>query len=882
MLIRGEPGIGKSALLQYARQLAEGITVLSATAAEAEADMAYAALQNLLQPVIGRLGRVPKVQQQALYQALGLADGEAPDRFLVSLATLSLLSEVAIEEPVLCILDDAHWADRATLDVLAFTARRVSAEPLAILIAMRPEEGEAIEPVGMQEMTLSGLRPEAAAAFLDELWGDQLAQAVRARLVQLTTGNPLALIELPRTLTKEQLAGREPLFEPVPMTGRLEAIFEKAIQKLGTEQRRLVVLCAAEGSGSLAIIARAAEVLGVDDPIQKLGQIRKLLEVGDLWVAFRHPLMRSTAYQTASASDRQLSHLALADALDGDPSNADRKAWHRAHAVIGTSNEIATELEATADRALRRSGHAAAPAALERAAELSTSDVAKARRLVAAADAAWRGGDGTRARGLLARSQDLDASEIDTRLQSGLLRGLMALRSAAPADAVAMLLGSANEALGVRPELAFAALCAASEAAFRALDTHAHREIVRLMSMLPPSDDPARSLLQGLHQSVNRMALGEEPKPNLDGFALVEQLDDPYLLGRAGGLAFGVGEYALARRLRSKAVARARALGAAGELAWALRGLALDELTRGRYAWADAYASEGIHLSLETGQPSLSCEHKAILAEVAALRGKEEVARQLIDGVLDEATSCGLLSTSILVRRSLIELAMAAGNVDEALQRLQLLGKVPGAAAFAFYCIPDLVEASVRAGHAESCGDSVARYVSWAQISGAREAMALAMRVRALVAIDGEAENLYWKALELHSGTERPMETARTALLFGEHLRRERRRADAREPLRMALETFEALGSTIWASRARNELRATGETARKRRSSTLECLTPQELQVVKLVSEGATNREAAAQLFISPRTVDHHLRGVFRKLGVKSRAQLVRLAVASQ
>jgi DNA-binding NarL/FixJ family response regulator len=395
------------------------------------------------------------------------------------------------------------------------------------------------------------------------------------------------------------------------------------------------------------------------------------------------------------------------------------------------------------------------------------------------------------------------------------------------------------------------------------------------------SDRLGHSLLVRLYMSVNPITWGEEPTPLREDLGRIEELDDPDLLGRAGGMAFGLGAYAVAHRLRVKSVARARVLGAAGTLAWALRSLALDEVSRNRYVWAEACAAEGDRLALETGQPNLACQHRAILAEVAALRGKEQEARGLTEEVLNEATGRGLHGTVAMVRRVLGQLALARGDPEEALEHLKALWSGPtGQRGIAVATIPDLVEAAVRAGRPELGREHLAALVSWAEASASAEARALAARARAILSSGDEADELYRSALELHSATDRPLDMARTALLFGEHLRRERRRVDAREQLRAALDTFDSLGAVLWAARARSELRATGETARKRDPSTLDLLTQQELQVVRLVSQGTTNREAAAQLFISPRTVDHHLRSVFRKLGIRSRAELVRMVVA--
>jgi DNA-binding CsgD family transcriptional regulator len=797
------------------------------------------------------------------------------------LATLTLISEVATEGPILCVVDDAQWADRPSMEAIAFLARRLESDPIALMAATLADEAQELHATGMEQLTLSGLAPDAAAALLSEQWGPEIAASVRDTLVQATGGNPLALTELPRALTRDQLTGRQALPEPLPIAGGLERVFLERVRLQKAGLRTLALLCAVEGSGSLATIARAAEGLGIDDPVAKLTELTDLLRIDDDSIVFRHPLVRSAVHQASGPAERRAAHLALASALAADEGEADRRAWHRARAVGGPDEEVAEELERSAERALLRSGHAAAALALERAAQLSRSDEGRARRLVAAADAAWRGGDALRTRTFLERAERLGSTEAELRLKAQYLRGLIELRSGVPADAVVILLSGAAQAVEVDADLSFQMLSSAGEAAFQAGDPDAPREINRLMSRLPANDRPGHSVLVRLYQSVNPITWGEGPAPLREDFARIEELDDPDLLSRAGGMAFGLGEYALARRLRTKAVARARVLGAAGTLVWALRSLALDEVSRNRYVWAEACAAEGHRLALETGQPNLACQHEAILAEVAALRGTEQQARSLIEEVLTEATGRGLHGTAAMVRRVLGQLALARGDPQDAIEHLEALWTGPtGQRGIAFATIPDLVEAAVRAGRPELGVEHLAAFVAWAEASGSNDASALASRSRALLAAGEEADGLYRSALSLHPATERPLDAARTALLYGEHLRRERRRVDAREQLRTAMSSFDSLGAVHWAARARSELRATGETARKRDPSTLELLTQQELQVVRLVSQGATNREAAAQLFISPRTVDHHLRSVFRKLEVRSRAELVRTALA--
>jgi DNA-binding CsgD family transcriptional regulator len=881
LLLRGEPGIGKSALLRYAGEHAADLCVLQAAGAVAESDLAYAAIHQLLGPLLPRAGGLPEPQAAALRIALGLQAGpDAPDPFLVSLAVLTLLSDAG--RPVLCLVDDVQWMDGPSVGVLAFVIRRLRQEPVVVLAAARPDPGRAdshrrtgsdLARAGLPERILGGLGPGEASGLLTELCGATLPPAVRESLLAAAEGNPLALIELPGTLSPAQLAGTEPLPEPLPLAGELERVFAARVSQLEPGQRTLALLSAC--SGRLPAITAAAAALGLG--VDGLDRLHGLVRITDSAVVFTHPLIRSAAYYQASPAERRAAHAALADREE-----ADRRAWHLARAASGPDERAAAELERSAARTLRRSGYGAAAAAFERAAELSPADADQARRLAAAADAAWHGADTARVRALLEAAEQLPLPEPAVRLRLQHIRGLIELRSGVPADGLAILLPAAAEAVKTDPHLAVAMLAEAGECAFQAGDEGAALEIAALLAALPGGGDPRDALVAGLYRSVGPVPRGEAPGPTGPDLGALTELDDPDLLARAGGMLHGLGQHALARRLRVKAVARARALGAAGTLAWALRSLALDEIDYGRFAWAGAYAAEGLQLAIEAGQPNLACQHRAFLAEIAAARGPEDEARRLGDEVLAEATGRGLRGTVALARRALVQLALATGRPDEALVQLEAMWTLGAVVhrGLAQASVPDLVEAAVRAGRPELGAERLPGYLSWAQAAGSAEAGALAARSRALLAGPEEADALFEESLRLHAATDRPMQQARTALLYGEQLRRHRRRVDARGYLNLAADVFGRLGACRWAQRARDELRATGETVRRTDDvgPAIDRLTHQELQVARAVSQGLTNREAAAQLFISPRTVDHHLRSIYRKFGITSRAELVLLA----
>jgi DNA-binding CsgD family transcriptional regulator len=881
LLLQGEPGIGKSALLADAREQAGDMCVLQATCVESEANLAYATLHQLLRPVQHRVRALPAPQRQALAVVLGLDLGGPPDRFLISLAVLTLLSELASQQPTLCIVDDAQWSDEPSLEIIRFVLRRLNAEPIAALAAVRVGERRDLLAAGMTSLDLSRLERDDAIAVLDAHWGDALAPLVRHALVAASGGNPLALIELPRSLTVDQRAGLAPLPEPLPLAGQLEDVFVGAIDRLEPELRTVAMICAVAGRASLATIDSAAASLGVRTKLLELPGLEQVLCIDNQVVDFAHPLMRSAAYQQASLDARRAAHLALADVLDGAVDQGDRRAWHRAAAALGPDEEIASELERAADRTLQRSGYAAAAGALERAAELSPSVSDRVRRVVAAAEAAWHSGDPVRAQSLVQRAEPLDRQGASVRLRARYVQGSIELRSGVPADGLTILLDAVGASGAADPGLATRVLAVAGEASFQAGESAS--SVGELLSALPETNDPGQRLLASGYRAIEPTATHHDLASFHDALSAADQPTDPDVLARVAGLAFAVGDFATARRLWTGVASRARALGAAGSLASALRPVALDETNRGRYAWAESLAAEGRALALETGQPNLAWQHASLLAELAGIRGREEEARELADEVIREASARGLHGTVALVRRALGQLCLAVGRPEEAIGHLEALWRLNASShrAIALGVIPDLVEAAVRAGRTELAELWLRRLLRIDE-GTFPEARALVLRSRALLGSGSDADQDFRQALRMHTAIDRPLDQARTALLFGEYLRRERRRVEAREPLRTALETFDRLGAVLWAERARSELRATGETARKREPSTLEQLTRQELQVLRAVGQGGTNREVAAQLFISPRTVDHHLRSIFQKLGISSRSELIRMALAGE
>lgn len=877
LVITGEPGIGKSALLAHGASLAPDMRVLRAAGVEAESTLAHACLHQLLAPVIDRVGGLIEAQAQALRVALGLQAGSAADRITVAAAVLTLVSDLAGERPVLCLIDDAHWADPASLQALGFAARRLDAEPVVMLLAARDGEGQDLHALGLPRLPLVGLPPAAAAELLE---GRRvLAPRVRDALVQACAGNPLALLEVPGALTEEQLAGQEPLPDLVPLPVELEQVFLERLQREPPAVRSLLLVAAAEGSGDLGTVRATGARLDLDPSALESPDVGGLLEIEGSTFRFRHPLAAAAVYNAADSAQRRRVHGALAEVLRDDLARAERRAWHLSRAAAGPDEAVARELDEAARCTLARSGPIVAASVFERAADLSPSEPERARRLLGAAGAAWAGGDAARARSLLARIERLGTTPV--RIQGQYLRGLIELRSGVPRDALTLLLPAVREAVGERPEAAAGMLMAISEASFQAGLSEVTDEVVGLASRLAARGDGVDGLLA-------RLVLAAASRPQTGGRAVepgdldgLEAVDDPELLVRAAGQVVALGERELARRLWVKAVARARALGSAGTLAWALQYVTLDELRRGRYAAAEAAADEGRDLAFETGQPNVACHHQAALVEIAALRGRDDQAQRLAGETLAHATAQYLTGAALITRRALAELALARGAAERAVEHLEAIREMSlaGHRGMAFYALDDMAEAAVRAGR-DDWRASLGPAAKLAEAVSSPEAEAAAARTRGLLTSGDEATPHYLQAIRLYRAAGIPLEEARSELLFGEFLRRERRRVDSRAHLRTAIDIFERLGTPLWAERARTELRATGETARKRDPSTFDQLTPHELRVVQAVAQGLSNREIGSRLFISPRTVDYHMRNVFQKLAISSRAELMRLALS--
>jgi DNA-binding CsgD family transcriptional regulator/tetratricopeptide (TPR) repeat protein len=879
LVLRGEAGIGKSALLRYAAEQADGTRVLRGTGVESESEYPFASLHHLLRPVQHHLDAVPERQRGALRAAFGLADPGGDDRFLICLGVLSLLADVAEQRPLICLIDDAQWLDGPSADALTFAGRRLDAEGIVLLFAARDDERRTFVGAGLPELRLAGLDAAAAQAVLSE--GLPVVPHVRDLLVAATAGNPLALRELPAALTVDQLAGRAPLPGRLPVGAAVERVFLAQVRRQPAPTQTLLLLVAAEDTGDLSTVLAAAQRLGVPAEALDAAETAGLVDVEAGSIAFRHPLVRSAVYRGATFLQRRAAGEALAAVLDGEQ-HSERRAWQLAATAVGPDDRLADELARIAEQARRRNGHAAAATAYERAAELTVAAEAGARRRHAAARAAWSAGQAERALGLLARAGD--ATDPHLRGEMAYLRGSIELACGTPLAAQTSLLAGVDLIADSDPPLAATMLAEVGRIAWLGGDLACIRDTGRRLAALPAPGGGAATVTAKLVIGLSRFLHGDQAgaaEMLRAVAATAEQIDDPTALTSAAGGALFVGDDARAATLYARSTARARADGAANALPWLLAPMASLEMWTGRYAAATANATEGLRLASETGQLNPAAHHHGVLAWIAAVQGREQDCREAATAALDRAIPYRLGPQAAIAGWALALLDLTLGRPAEAFQRLDALSRAgpgEGHQMVNVFAAADLVEAAARSAHSAEARTALARLEQWTAQSGVPWASALVERCHALLTDGDDAAERYERALARHTGGGRPFDTARTELAFGEMLRRRRRRSQARIHLRAAYETFERLGAGPWAAKARAELRATGETAHQRDAGTIDRLTPQELQIVRLVGDGGTNREVAAQLFLSPRTVDYHLHKIFTKLGMSSRAELVRLA----
>jgi DNA-binding CsgD family transcriptional regulator/tetratricopeptide (TPR) repeat protein len=867
LVLRGEPGVGKTALLEYVAGRASGCRVARATGVQSEMELTFAGLHQLLAPNLDLLERLPVPQRDALRTAFGVTPGSVPDRFFVGLAALSLLSDTAEERPLICLVDDAQWLDRASTQTLAFVARRLEAEPVGLLFAARaPSEDLA----GLAELVVGGLRADDAGALLDSALTGPLDARVRDRIVSETGGNPLALLELPRGVSPAELAGGFGLPGGMPLSGRIEESFRRRLETLPVQTRRLLQLAAADPVGEPLLVWRAAERLGIGTQAAMPAVAAGLIEFGSR-VSFRHPLVRSAAYRSASLQQRQEVHGALAETTDPE-ADPDRRAWHRAHAAPGPDEQVAEELARSAGRAQARGGLAAAAAFLEHAAMLTPEPVHRTQRLLTAARAKRDAGAPDAALGLLVA---VEAGPLDTLRTAEVehLRGQIALDQQRGGDAARLLLTAARRLEPLSADLA--------------RETYLEALVAAMAGQL----DSAGGVLEAA-QAARAAPAGPDPPRVvdvvLDAFALrftgsyaaaapaltraLELLVAPGVgtdevgrwlwltAGRAGAVvAAELWDAESWHALAARQVQYARDTGALVHLQNALNLLAITHLLAGELTTAARMIEEDHLIAEATGNPPIGYAETML----AAWRGLEAPASE-VGGLVNLATYANSVLYNGLGRYD-----AARDAARQAFERDQV--------GYGPLVVPELAEAASRTGDLVLVRAGLEWLCERTRVTGSEWALGVEARVRALLSEGDVADSFYRQSIERLGRTRVRVELARGHLLYGEWLRREHRRVDARAQLRTAHDMLATMGVEAFAERARRELLATGETVRKRTAEPSGELTAQEAQIARLARDGLSNPEIGNRMFISPRTVKYHLRKVFTKLDISSRNELDRV-----
>ncbi|MCW3025722.1 MAG: ATP-dependent transcriptional regulator, MalT-like, LuxR family [Solirubrobacterales bacterium] len=875
LVIRGEPGVGKSALLDYVAERGSGCRVARAAGVESEMELAFAGLHQLCASMLDQLGRLPVPQRDVLRTAFGLTEGPAPDRFLVGLAVLGLLSEVAAEQPLVCLVDDAQWLDRESLQALEFVARRLLAESVALVFAARPSE-EAQLLAGLPQLVLEGLSDSDARALLASMIKWPLDQGVGDRLVAETRGNPLALIELPRELAPAELAGGFALPGARALSRRIEDSFLRRLARLPGSTRRLLLIAAVEPVGDSTLVWRAAEGLGIGPKDGDAAESDRLVEFGAR-VIFRHPLVRSAIYRSASPQERREAHSALAEAIDPvlDP---DRRAWQLAQATSVPDENVASELERSAGRAQARGGFAAASAFLERSAALTLDPPRRAERTLAAAQAKAQAGEFDAALRLLAAAEAGPLEELQ-QAQADLLRGQIAFASSSSGDASPLLVKAARRFEPIDVELARETyLEALSAAVYAARDVTGStvRDAAEAARAAPAASQPPSApdlLLDGLALLVTEGYAAGAPalKRALSAFSSAASTREEALrwLWLACPTAVRLWDDESWDLLSLRHIELARDAGALGVLPIALNQRAGLCLYKGDFAEGASMIQEASAISEATGS---QLPPYASLA-LAAFRGGAVETLEAIEGSAGDVRAEGV--GPALLPWATAVLYNSLGRYENALAAAQKACKHEDLGVFGWGLV-ELVEAGARGDRREVAAAALERLAERTRASATDWALGVEARSRALLSDSQTAGPLYREAIERLARSRIAIHLARAHLLYGEWLRRERRRTDAREQLRTAHEMFITMGAGVFAERTRRELQATGETARKRTVETRSQLTPQETQVAQLARDGLSNPEIGARLFISASTVQYHLRKVFMKLDISSRMHLAR------
>jgi DNA-binding CsgD family transcriptional regulator/tetratricopeptide (TPR) repeat protein len=874
LVVRGEPGVGKSALLDYVAERAEGCQVARAGGVEYEAELTLAGLQQLLgASMLERSEHLPGPQRDALRVAVGIQQGPAPDRFLVGLATLGVLCDVAEDRPLVCLIDDVQWLDRASIQVLAFLARRLAAERIALVFAVR-EPSVVQELDGLPEVVVKGLCDHDARSLLSWAVAGRLDEQVRDRIVAETRGNPLALLELPRSLTPAEMAGGFGLPDARTLAGRVEQSFLRRIESLPEEARELLFVAAAEPVGDVTLLLRALDTVGIAADSIAPAESAGLIELGSR-VRFPHPLVRSAAYRAADPEVRRRGHAALAEATDPD-TDPDRRAWHRAHATPAPDEAVAVELERCASRAEARAGPEAAAAFLERAVELTTDTRLRSKRAISAAQAKFDAGSPVAAEGLLAIAAICPTDELDCA-RAERLKAHIGFARTRGGETPALLSAAARRLETLDPELARQTHLEALWAAVRSGRFARAEGVVDAAeaAIAPIRGRSSCAIDLMLEALTSRMGRGYAAALPLVGRALdafqheglrqenitwcwlaCQLATDLWNDGACENIARGLG-----------LVARER--GALTVLPFALNYSAAHQLFAGRFDVAEQLVAEADRITAATGNVPIA--DFSVL--IAGWRGDSDKTQQLRAATIPDATARGEGFAVEAAEWATATLHNGKGEYADAVAAAQRAYD-PDGLGFTVWVLPELIEAAVRSGDLAIAKAAFEQLAERSSLSKTEWARGIEARSRALLTDGQDAEDFYREAIDQLGRSRVVVHHARAQLIYGEWLRRENRRVDARGQLKLAYAALDAMGAHGFAERAERELLATGETVRKRTAGTNDALTPQEAQIARLANEGLTNPEIGQQLFLSHRTVEWHLRKVFTKLGIGSRREL--------
>lgn len=876
LVLRGDAGIGKTALLDYLCDAATGFRVIRAAGVESDVELAFAGLHQLCVPLLDRADQLPQPQANALKTAFGHNEGATPDRFLVGLAVLGLISAAADDGPLLWVVDDAQWLDQVSAQTMSFVARRLLAEPVGLVFAAR---GPVFDLSGLPEREITGLTDDDARRLLESAIAGPIDTRVRDRIVAETRGNPLALLELPRDLTVAQLAGGYYRPDALPVAGRLENHYTRRIRALPEDTQRLLAVAAAEPLGEVTLLLRAAALLGIDLNAATPAQSDGLLDI-DTRVRFRHPLIRAAAYRSAALDDRRAAHRTLGDVTDPDV-DPDRRAWHRAYATAGPDESVAAELQQSAGRAAQRGGSAAAAAFLTRAAELTPDPVRRGLRALAAAEASREAAAPEAVGELLDIAAQAPLDDV-SRARADRLRARLMLARGRGGDESALILDAVTRLHSVASRLESLDLPLAVETHFDAItaamyvgrlggpnlvgDTVAGAHAAASAQHPPRPVDLVVSALATRLTADNATAL-----PALR--AAADALGPESWLWQSFPLAHEVVTHELwddgeAHRLTEAAVRMATESGALAMLPMALVSRAGVHVLAGEFAAARSLIAEADEIAAATGYEPVRY-HRLTLA---AWAGDEVEATRIIETALRNGSARGEGRIMALTAYATAVLNNGLGRYQIALDAARTACEYEDLGLFS-WSVTELLEAAVRAGEHTVAAEALQRIDERTVPAGTDWALGMRARSQAMLSTDG-AEDLYLEAIERLTRTRVAVQSARSHLLYGEWLRRRNRRTQARAQLRIAHELFEKMGARAFAERARRELVATGEKTPKRAARVGDELTPQEQQIAEFAGAGLTNPEIGARLFISAHTVEWHLRKIFTKLGIHSRREL--------